>query len=116
MQPYRMRSMWHWMRGALAGWRLAKMRRRSCPILPLSENIGTSNLRLVELKRPCSSATARARLVIELWRTKNCIPVFKGNDVSRAIRFRRDNQKRCRVVGAFIDGGVVYLVASAFHT
>src|SRR2546421_1566453 len=103
------------MRGALGGWRWEKTRARHCRSATRFGNIGMSSWPRVELKRPYSSAIARARFVIELWPTKNCVPIFKGSDVSRATRFPRDNEKRCRVVGACPDGGVVHLVADPFH-
>jgi len=70
----------------------------------------------VPKKQPCSSATLKARFAIGLWRTTSCVPVCKGNDVSRAIRFWRGNEKHCRVAGAFADGVVVCLVANPFHS
>src|SRR5256885_14704168 len=114
MRRCRMPSMWHSMLGALAGWRWEKTRARNCRNATPFGNIEMSSWPTVELKRPFSSATARARFDIELWRTKNCVPVFKGSDVSRAIRLWRGNEEHLRVVGAFADGGVVRLVASAF--
>src|SRR5438876_7917876 len=116
MRRFLMPSMWHAMLGALAGWRWEKTRARNCRNATPFGNIEMSSWPTVELKRPFSSATARARFDIELWRTKNCVPVFKGSDVSRAIRLWRGNEEHCRVVGTFADGRVVRLVASPFHS
>src|ERR1700719_4462283 len=116
MRRCRMRSMWHSMRGALAEWRWEKRRPRNCRNATPFANIEMNSWPRPEWKRPCSSATAKARFVIELCPTKNCVPVFKGNDVSRSIQFPRDNKKYCRVARAYADGGVVHLVADPFHS
>src|SRR5438309_4503193 len=96
MRRCRMRSTRRWTHGALAEWRWEKTRAKNCRTPPLSANIGMSNLPVPELKRLCSNATLRARFVIEFYRTKTCAPAFNVDDVSSAIRLRRDSEKHCR--------------------
>src|SRR6266568_1215982 len=116
MRRCRIRSTLRWTHGALAGWRWEKTRAKNCLTPSLSANIGTSNLPVPELKRLCSNVALRARFVIEFCLTKSCAPAFNINDVSRAIRLRRDSEKHCRVARAFAHGRVVRLVANPLHS
>jgi proteasome alpha subunit len=103
---------------ALDAWSVGRMAmgENASKELPAPTAVGMSNLPVPELKRLCSSATARARFVIEFCRTRTCAPASKGSDVSRAIRLRGDNEKHCRVARAFAHGRIVRLVANPFHS
>src|SRR5438477_12522000 len=81
-----------------------------------SGNIEASNLLIPPLKQRCSNAIARARFVIEFWRTKKCARGYRSKDVSGATPFRRDNEKHCRVVGTFADDCIVRLVANSLDS
>src|SRR5438874_4699857 len=104
------------MRGALVKWRWAKTGQRKSRRAMLSGNIETRSLATLELKQRCSNVIARARFVIEFWRTKKCARGYRSKDVSGATPFRRDNEKHCRVVGTFADDCIVRLVANSLDS
>src|SRR5436309_15706858 len=101
MRRCRMRSTRRWTHGALAEWRWEKTRAKNFRTPPLSANIGMSNLPVPELKRLYLNATLRARIVIEIYRTKSCTPAFNFDEVSSATRLRWDNEKHCPVARTF---------------
>src|SRR5437773_4765864 len=104
------------MPGPPAKWRSARLRSRNCLSVTRFGNIETNSSPIPGSKRPCSNATGRARSVTGLWLKKNFARTCKGKNGCRAIRFRRDNEKHCRVAGADADDRVLRLVADTLDS